>query len=269
MTWKARGSLLGRILRLAAAHPAEVLDRARNLFELKWASRIDAPPHPYQSDLDWEATLHNILAVPWPCQASLEFASLWREVRDSLEPEREWIDPAFDADIGLARAAWCLTRHLQPGRVVETGVARGVTSWIVLQGLERNQKGHLWSIDLPPLSWAARAGYAVPDVLRNRWTYVRGSSKSRLPPVLRQIGSLDLFIHDSLHTEGNLRFELSATWPSLSQCATILADDIDQNRGFSLFLEASTRGQVLIAPKETGRGLFGIIVKNPPSGTAA
>ena len=36
-------------------------------------------------------------------------------------------------------------------KVVETGVAHGVTSRFILEALERNGRGFLWSIDLPPL----------------------------------------------------------------------------------------------------------------------
>jgi hypothetical protein len=39
--------------------------------------------------------------------------------------------------------------HLRPDTVVETGVAHGVTSRVIREGLERNRSGHLWSVDLP------------------------------------------------------------------------------------------------------------------------
>lgn len=55
-----------------------------------------------------------------------------------------------DGDAGLVRAIWCLTRHLRPSNLVETGVAHGLTSRLILEALERNEAGHLWSIDHPP-----------------------------------------------------------------------------------------------------------------------
>ena len=57
------------------------------------------------------------------------------------------------------------TRHLKPRKVVETGVAHGVTSRFILEALKRNGQGHLWSIDLPPLerSWRQEVGVAVGD----------------------------------------------------------------------------------------------------------
>jgi hypothetical protein len=51
----------------------------------------------------------------------------------------------------MARTAWTVVRHLRPERVVETGVARGVTTAVLLQAMERNGYGALWSIDLPDL----------------------------------------------------------------------------------------------------------------------
>ena len=37
-----------------------------------------------------------------------------------------------DAEVSMARAAWCTVLHQRPSVVVETGVARGVTSRVVL-----------------------------------------------------------------------------------------------------------------------------------------
>src|SRR5207253_10228310 len=89
-----------------------------------------------------------------------------------------------DGDAGLVRAIWCLIRHLKPKKVIETGVAHGVTSRFILEALERNGDGHLWSIDLPPLErvWRKQVGAAVGDRYSDRWSYVRGSSRRRPLP---------------------------------------------------------------------------------------
>jgi len=46
-----------------------------------------------------------------------------------------------DGDPELVRAIWCLIRHLNPAVVVETGVARGFTTRLILEALERNGWG--------------------------------------------------------------------------------------------------------------------------------
>ena len=77
----------------------------------------------------------------------------------------------------MARAAWCTVLHQRPSVVVETGVARGVTSRVVLEALDRNERGHLWSIDLPhprEKDLHAQIGAAVPSSRRSRWSFVEG-----------------------------------------------------------------------------------------------
>ena len=178
-----------------------------------------------------------------------------------------------DGEPGLARAAWCLVRHLEPAAVVETGVARGVTSRVVLEALERNARGHLWSIDLPPPGERAihdQIGMAVTQRLRPRWTYVRGSSRRRLRRVLAREGPIDLFIHDSKHTSRNLLFELDSAWRRLRPGGAVIADDVDLNCGFHAFRGAHAGAATLVChaeplrpdpPRQDGCGVFGIAVK--------
>ena len=70
-----------------------------------------------------------------------------------------------DAEISLSRAVWSIVLHQRPSVVVETGVAHGVTSRIVLEALNRNDRGHLSSIDLPHLfdkNLHVQTGAAIP-----------------------------------------------------------------------------------------------------------
>src|SRR5579863_2368428 len=96
-----------------------------------------------------------------------------------------------------------MCRLLKPQIVIETGVAYGASSAYMLQALHINGRGTLYSIDLPnsfvPDS-AAFVGAAVPARLRSRWKLNLGSSRRLLRHVLREVGGVDLFIHDSLHT---------------------------------------------------------------------
>src|SRR5208337_3105475 len=185
-----------------------------------------------------------------------------------------------DGDAGLVRAAWCVTRHICPERVVETGVAHGITSRFILEALQQNGAGHLWSIDLPPLSPGLRrqVGVAVGPGFSDRWTYIRGSSRRRLPGLLTQLGQIDLFIHDSLHTERNVRFELDQAWAVLRPGGALIVDDIDINWGFHSFNETFAGLPYLICEAEPLRpdyrrfnekGLFGIVLKPPGSGSGS
>jgi predicted O-methyltransferase YrrM len=178
-----------------------------------------------------------------------------------------------DGDPELVRAVWCVTRHLRPVKVVETGVARGLTTRFILEALERNGAGHLWSIDLPPPlepELHGEIGCAVEGRFTQRWTYVRGSSRRRLPGLLAQLGQIDLFVHDSSHTSHNMRFELALAWSALRPGSVLIADDIDFRGPFHEFQETVGDQHSLVCQARPlqpdlrrfdQRGLFGISVK--------
>ena len=157
---------------------------------------------------------------------------------------------------------------------VETGVAHGVTSRFILEALERSGGGHLWSIDLPPLErvWQKQVGMAVGGRNADRWSYIKGSSRRRLPELLSQLGQIDLFIHDSLHSERNVRFELDRAWAAVRPGGALVVDDVDVNWGFQSFTQAFSGHRSMICEAEpirpdlrrfNKRGLFGIILKEP------
>jgi hypothetical protein len=237
------------------------------------------PPCQYVPNKDWEQRMHASLGVPWPCTAVAEFWALWPVVIKELEakgirPGPESFQWWNDGDAGLVRAAWCLVRHSKPKKVVETGVAHGVTSRFVLEALKANGEGHLWSIDLQPndAHWRAQVGVAVNDGHADRWTYIQGSSRRRLPGLLSQLGQIDLFIHDSLHTERNVRFELDRAWADMGANGALLVDDVDVNWGFESFNHAFSGQRSMIGEAEplhpdlrrfNKRGLFGVILKQP------
>lgn len=266
-----------QLARAAAADPLEVRLKIQDLAAERRERR--RPPYPYGVDEDWEQRLHRLLGVSWPCAATSEFWDLWTEVIASLRAKGLRIGRGAyggwgDGEPGMTRAVWCLTRHLEPDKVVETGVARGITSRFVLEALERNGAGHLWSIDLPPQTKERlhrEIGAAVPEHRHGRWSYVEGSSRRRLPGLLRELGEIDLFVHDSRHTERNLRFELDRAWTALSPGGVLVADDIDLNWGFHSFTKALPGRRWLVCHAEPlepdpvrrdQKGLFGIVQKD-------
>jgi hypothetical protein len=100
---------------------------------------------------------------------------------------------------------------------------------------------------------------------------LKGSSR-RLPELLSKLGQIDLFIHDSLHSERNVRFELDHALPALRPGGAVVVDDIDANYGLHSFTGATYWCPYLICEAEPVRpdfrrfnekGLFGIILKMP------
>ena len=243
-----------------------------------WEALGKSPADAYEASDDAHAAMHEALGASWPCDAERAFEERWQAMLDSFEeaPEgqadvaayqaqSEQLQRDFDADPALARAAWCAVRHVAPRTVVETGVARGVTSRFLLEALEANgPDGRLWSIDLPHPHTTRydQLGSAVPERLKEeRWTIRLGTSAEQLPPLLDELGEIDMFVHDSLHTSRNVRFELESAWRVLRPGGVVLLDDIHTNLGFRSFVDA-VKPAFWVAGRDRRReGLWGMALK--------
>lgn len=139
----------------------------------------------------------------------------------------------YNADLALARCAYLICRLLRPTVVIETGVAQGVTSAFILGALDENGHGKLHSIDLPPLGkdFDHSVGRLIPDRLRGRWQLHVGSSRRELPKLVAG-NSVDVFLHDSVHTYRTMRWEFATVWPKLRSGGVMLSDDVQNNRAF-------------------------------------
>jgi Methyltransferase domain len=216
----------------------------------------------------WDEHLHNLLGAPWPCPQDQRLEEVMTDIAMALEA-KGWgfgLDTYgwyADADSSFCRALWCVALHTRPEVAIETGVAHGVTSRIVLEALDRNELGHLWSVDLPfPFDHRlhGETGIVVTDDCRHRWSYIEGSSKQRLPPLVAEVGHVELFIHDSLHTAENTMFEMEQAAVGMGRGGVMLIDDIDSHRGFALFAERHPGYQTILCPSADRNGIFGIAV---------
>lgn len=147
-----------------------------------------------------------------------------------------------------------LIRVIQPRVVVETGVAAGLSTTAILDALTLNGFGKLYSIDLPKESVLGRtiedglrydraffgqknSGWIVPESLisPNRWELLLGDVRDVLPSLLSDLGSVDFFVHDDLHTPPHMRWEFNLVWPRLNAGGILASDDV--NYGWSCFLD--------------------------------
>ena len=162
---------------------------------------------------------------------------------------------------------------MKPEIVVETGIAHGVSSRFILEALKRNGTGKLWSIDLPPIEhhWREQVGIAVSEEHCDRWQLIKGSSRRHLAPLMGQLGTLDLFIHDSLHSARNVSFELDEAWRALRPGGAIVVDDVDASSAFRDFVARHPGHFSVVCDAEPVRpdtrrfnrkGQFGVILRN-------
>ena len=70
-----------------------------------------------------------------------------------------------------------------------------------------------------------------------------GDVRQILPQLTRELASLDLFAHDSLHTYEHMKFEFEQAFPFLRAGGILIADDALWNDGFWDF------ANTMLAPK--------------------
>ena len=165
----------------------------------------------------------------------------------------------WDARETLLRIVGVVVRSLQPATMVETGVARGRTTATALAAMAENEKGHLHSVDLPPLAVDREfIGQAIPEELRDRWTLHVGPSRFVLPKVVAEAAPVDVFLHDSDHTYGSMLEEYRTAWPKIRSGGLLLSDDV-ANRSLTDFATEVGLIPRLIPRQENSA--FGILAK--------
>ena len=225
----------------------------------------------YDVEEEFGPALHRMLGMPWPCDELEHFHRVWADIEDGLSAQGlsfgRWTYGEYsDADPSLSAATWCAVRHLRPVKVIETGVARGVTSRVILEAMSLNGIGHLWSVDLPhPFrpELHKEIAAAVPPECRDRWTYVRGSSRRQLPSLVSRLENVNLFVHDSLHTARNMRFELRTVWPAMQSGDLALVDDVE-NQSFRDFVREVNGSPSIVMRSADGPWMFGAMTKERP-----
>ena len=65
-----------------------------------------------------------------------------------------------------------------------------------------------------------------------------GKSSEQLPPLLRELDSVDIFIHDSEHSYGNMKQEYETVWHKIRRSGLLISHDINDNKAFREFTGA-------------------------------
>jgi predicted O-methyltransferase YrrM len=248
------------------------------LSELKERREYARPPCQYRAEPAWRDRMHRHLRRTPDCGSQEEMQPVWEDVLRQMRDRGIKIGPMSylgwnDADPAFISALWCLARHTQTRRVVETGVAHGITSRFILEALAHNGGGWLWSIDLAPQLHPevhGEIGTAVPKELRGSWTFLSGSSRRHLPHLLADEAPIDLFVHDSKHTAYNVLFEMRLAWEALRQGGAMVVDDVDTNWGFHEFCAGNPEASAWVCESEplapdprraNRKGMFGMVIK--------
>jgi len=254
------------LLSLLRSSPREFLDRAAMLVDVRLqALRLRAPAPAAE---EWADALARLDAASGLRVSRFMEEPALKLLAEAMRTRIAGLDPSTDipaahnADPALARFCYAACRALEPAVVVETGVAHGVTSAFVLEALNLNGKGTLHSVDLPPLGRDTDrlVGGLIPHELKKRWRLHRGVSGRLLPALMEELGRVDLFVHDSLHTYRNIRRELDIVTPSLARPSVVIADDAGGNAAFARW-NASVDAAFSGVFREEGKyAVFGVVL---------
>lgn len=151
------------------------------------------------------------------------------------------------------RMLYNLVKKTRPNVVVETGVAKGVSTSYILAALNDNKKGRLISVDI-----LKDAGFLVDKDLKSRWDFKCGTSLEVLPQL--PVPHIDMFIHDSQHTYDTMMFEYQWAYPRLKKGGVLLSHDINKNDAFFDFAKEVDEEVMFIRSSDRGF-VMGAIVK--------
>lgn len=155
-----------------------------------------------------------------------EFEGVTAEIEAAYSAAELTCPPEWAVESSTSAVLYCLTRIRKPASVIETGIANGHSSFVVLSAMHRNGVGHLASIDIRP-----DVGGLVPSSLAGRWNKViitgQRPGLDLLRERLRQHGPVDIFFHDGDHRFlGQMldyRIAQELLWPD----GILMSDDIN------------------------------------------
>ena len=254
-----------QLVRLLPQHPGEFWDRVSTVVEVR---RENCAPPRYRP-VQFQDAVKLLQQALGRDLAPILRESALVDIEKQLVVRTESLSQVapfglfHNGDFALARFCYLACRALQPRVALETGVAYGVTTSFVLKAMAQQGTGELLSIDLPPLGSAADSfvGFLVPEELRSRWRLYRGQSKRVLPALLRNLESVDLFIHDSLHTYRNMTWEFKEAWSRLRKGGLLISDDVNQNCAFDDFVEEVSPLFWAVVKETSKNAAFGIARK--------
>ncbi len=140
----------------------------------------------------------------------------------------------------LALLNW-VVRVLEPKTVIETGVASGASSRAILEALEANGRGHLFSSDLAGVIPREHSGLCVDAEFFPRWRLFQEGDRINLPEILREVDSVDLLHYDSAKDAEEMRWVVENVVPRLSNRGVLVLDDIDRHGFMEEYVKSSTK----------------------------
>jgi predicted O-methyltransferase YrrM len=196
----------------------------------------------------------------------------WRAYEAELRDLQGEIERRYDAtnltfpreyavEAGTEKLLYALVRSFKPRIVLETGVANGHTTTVLLSSLRENGLGELHSTDI-----SGEVGGLLMPQERRSWRFHQlagDGSRAAFSHLLGELGKVDLFFHDSEHTHGWQSFEYEGVWRVLTSGGWLVSDDADASYAFIDFCARHRIAPVTILDR---RKVIGLVRRPDNSG---
>lgn len=216
-------------------------------------------------------TLEEAKTVPHADQVFQRKAFVEKYLEDLETQNSAFYRPGW-VNLDDALFLYWVVRRLKPKVIVQTGVCNGLSSAFMMLALAKNGlDGTLHVVDMPPVydskdaDWKVKgkvygvvipegknSGWLVPDAYKDRFEVLSGDAKLLLPGLLKKLGKVDMFYHDSDHTYDHMMFEFKEAKTYLTKSGVIVSDDISWNASLWDFADE------YVVPAYNYRGSMGI-----------
>ena len=240
----------GNNLRVITKKLIKRLERSNNFAALKWAKdNVNISTDEFCRKID-----ENL------------FQDVKKDIAE-IESKGELELSGVDIDLGGGGnylLLYFLVRKFKPSNVVETGVAAGWTSLAILQALNKNGKGKLYSSDFPYFRLdnpEQYIGILVKDHnLKARWHLDTNGDELNLPRINTLLGDekIDLFHYDSDKSYSGRDFAFNALKNKFKYNCIIIYDDIQDNFHFKDMVEEANLKYTILEFQDKYLGLIGI-----------
>jgi predicted O-methyltransferase YrrM len=165
-------------------------------------------------------------------QIQNEYGELKRELEHRYERNQLAYPLKYALEESSSLLVYGITRMVRPSVVLETGVANGHSTFLILNALIKNGGGQLHSVDI-----SDNVGCLLSETERKVWSLnvIKEPKKQGFCEVLNRIPPVDFFVHDSNHRYAWQKFEYESILPRMADKSILASDDVDSSFAFIAF----------------------------------
>ena len=263
MTWKGtRPQKIVRLVRTFAADPV-VVSRALPGEIRQWYQWHGHGEYPESAaDEAWDEHLHRLLGAAWPCPEVQRLDELMADVGALLTARggfgRETYGWYTDAENRCA--ARCGAWRCNPARGRDRDRRRARRNEPDGARSARAERPRPPMEHRPAVSVRhrlhAETGAAVTDACRPRWSYLEGSSKQRLPPLVAEVGHVESSSTTACTPPRTRCSRWSRRLRLCRQAGSCWSTTSTRTRAFTTFANRHPDYQTVVCPSADRTGMF-------------